>query len=285
MMYVSMDAMLDKANKEQYGVMAINCFNLESAYSVISAAEDMKSPIIIDLLMEHIKKHLGMEVVLPPIIDMARKSSVQVAINLDHGKSEEYVNKAIENGFSSVMIDASEHGFEENILITRKIVHIAKRRGVSVEAEVGTIGAVLGDNYTKMDMYTNPDRAIEFIKRTGITALAVSFGSSHGVMPEDYVPKFNFDIVKKIKKATNIPLVLHGGSGCGAENIMNSIKCGINKVNVGSDVMRAQSEAIYGQLLEDRCKDFVDVVHGTISPAVDMVKHYIKIVGSEGKSI
>ncbi|MDD9147474.1 class II fructose-bisphosphate aldolase [Sporolactobacillus sp. CQH2019] len=284
-MYVSMGVLLDKANRENYGVMAINCFNLESAFATIHAAEEMNSPIIIDLLMEHLKKHLGLKVVLPAVIGLAREAKVQVAINLDHGKSEDYVKEAINAGFSSVMIDASEKSFEENVKETQKMIRFAKRKEVSVEAEVGGMGAVANENFTNTDMYTNPEEAIEFIKATDVTALAISFGSSHGIMPKGYIPKFDFEIVKKIKKATSKPLVLHGGSGCGADNIRKAVECGINKVNVGSDVMKAQLDALYKQIQENRNKDFVEMVEGTIEPAKEMVKYYINIVGSRNKDI
>lgn len=283
-MYVPMGTLLEKANKENYAVMAINCFNLESAFATIKAAEELDSPIIIDLLMEHLEKHLGMETVLPAVIELAKKSSVQVAINLDHGKSKEYVKKAIEFGFSSVMMDASEKKFDENVEETKEIVKIAKNKNISVEAEVGGMGAVAGDNFTNAGMYTDPKEAISFINQTNVTALAISFGSSHGLMPKGYVPKFDFNIVKAIKNSTGTPLVLHGGSGCGADNIKKAVEFGINKVNVGSDVMKAQSSAIYQQITQNPNEDFVEMVDKTIKPAKEMVKYYINIVGSKGKN-
>ncbi|MFT8394120.1 MAG: class II fructose-bisphosphate aldolase, partial [Liquorilactobacillus ghanensis] len=273
-MYVPMGTLLEKANKENYAVMAINCFNLESAFATIKAAEELDSPIIIDLLMEHLEKHLGMETVLPAVIELAKKSSVQVAINLDHGKSKEYVKKAIEFGFSSVMMDASEKKFDENVEETKEIVKIAKNKNISVEAEVGGMGAVAGENFTNAGMYTDPKEAISFINQTNVTALAISFGSSHGLMPKGYVPKFDFNIVKAIKNSTGTPLVLHGGSGCGADNIKKAVEFGINKVNVGSDVMKAQSSAIYQQITQNPNEDFVEMVDKTIKPAKEMVKYY-----------
>lgn len=182
------------------------------------------------------------------------------------------------------MIDSSELTFQENINNTKDVCSLAYKRGVSVEAEVGGMGAVKGNQFTNYRMYTDPTEAIRFVKEVPVTALAISFGSSHGIMPKDYVPKFNFDIVKKIKEATNIPLVLHGGSGCGANNISEAIKCGVNKVNIGSDVMKAQSDALYKQYQNSPEKDFVEIVESTINPAKEMVEKYIKIVGSENKA-
>lgn len=283
-MYVPMTDMLARANKGHYAVMAINCLNLESVYATIKAAEAEDAPIIIDLLEEHMEKHVPREYVLPPAIQMAKDAQVDVAINLDHGKNFDYVVASIEAGFSSVMIDQSELGFRENIRKTREIVELASHKNVSVEAEVGNMGAVKGDHLTQADMYTNPDDAIRFIKRTNVTALAISFGSSHGVMPKDFVPVFDFEIVEKIKSATNLPLVLHGGSGCGADNIRKAVAAGINKVNVGSDVMKAQADAIYQQQQIDRDTEYVDLLQKTIPAAEEVVRAYIKIVGSNGQN-
>lgn len=284
-MYVSMEKMLQKANEDNYAVMAINCFNLESAYATISAAEEKKAPIIIDLLMEHLQKHIPREYVLPSLIKMAKAATVEVAINLDHGKSPEYVKESLKEGFSSVMIDASDMNFKENVATTKKIVNFAKQYQATVEAEVGNMGAVVGDHFTNADMYTNPDDAIDFIKATNVNALAISFGSTHGVMPKDFVPVFDFTIVSKIKKATGIPLVLHGGSGCGEKNIRQAVACGINKVNVGSDVMKAQADAVYISQNKNRNMEYVDLMNSTLIPAKEMVEYYINIVGSEGKSL
>ena len=232
--------MLQKANEGGYAVMAINAFNLESAAGVIHAACKMHAPIIIDLLQEHIKKYFDSDILTGPIVKMAQKAPVPVAINLDHGSDVAHLKRCLHNGFSSVMIDASAYAFDENVRITTSIVEFAQQYDASVEAEVGNMGLVgEGSGYTDADMYTNPDVAIDFIKRTGVDALAVSFGSTHGDYPEGYVPMFHFDIVEKIKKETGIPLVLHGGSGSGSENIRRSVECGVNKINVGTDYMIA----------------------------------------------
>jgi Fructose/tagatose bisphosphate aldolase len=279
-----MKKMLNKANYGNYAIMAINCFNIESAYATITAAEELHAPIIIDLLMEHLQKHIPKEYVLPPVIKMAKDASVDVAINLDHGKSESYVRDSILDGFSSVMMDASEHSFEENIQITNEIVKLASKFNTSVEAEIGNMGAVAGDHFTQADMYTDPEKAIEFMERTDVTALAISFGSSHGIMPKDFVPVFDFNIIKKIKAGTHKPLVLHGGSGCGKDNIQKAIKCGINKVNVGSDVMKAQADSIFRSQQGNRDMEYVDLMNKTLDPAKEVVKYYIELSGSTNKA-
>ena len=284
-MYVSMKGMLNRANTGRYAVMAINCFNLETAKAVIDAAQELRAPIIIDLLQDHLKAHLGSKLLTQPIIEMANAASIEVAINLDHGQDIGFVKRCLNDGFSSVMMDASFHPIEKNIEITRNMVEFAQAYDASVEGEVGSIGSISGDSMTKDKMYTDPDAAIDFALRTGIDALAISYGSSHGNYPDHYVPEFRFDIVDKIKQAINIPLVLHGGSGCGEENIRKSIELGINKINVGSDFMNAQVQCIKEDLKENPELSYFDFIHRTVSAGKELVKYYIRLSQSENKSI
>ena len=280
-----MKGMLDRANTGKYAVMAINCFNLETAKAVIDAAQELRAPIIIDLLQDHLMAHLGSKLLTQPIIEMANAASVEVAINLDHGQDIGFVKRCLKDGFSSVMMDASKYPIEKNIDITRNMVEFAQTYDASVEGEVGNIGSISSDHMTDDEMYTNPDIAIEFALKTGVDALAISYGSSHGNYPDGYVPEFRFDIVEKIKKATNIPLVLHGGSGCGEENIRKSIELGINKINVGSDFMNAQVQQIKNDLREHPELSYFDVIHHTVTAGTELVKYYIRLSGSENKSI
>ena len=283
-MYVSMKEMLQKANRENYAVMAINCFNLETAKAVIEAAEEMRSPIIVDLLQDHLKEHLDIRYLTQPIIRMANNAKVEVAINLDHGQDVAFVKQCLHEGISSVMMDASMYSLEENIRITKAMVELAQVYNASVEAEVGDMGAVAGDHFTNDEMYTDPDDAIRFINETGVDCLALSYGSSHGDYPEGYVPDFRFDIVEKIKAATNLPLVLHGGSRAGEKNILRSIELGINKINVGSDFMKAQKAEVQKQLAENPEVDYPTLVHQTMAAGKEVVKRYIELSGSKNKS-
>lgn len=284
-MYVSMREMLAKANREKYAVLAINCFNLETAKAVIDAAEEMHAPIIVDLLQDHLKMHLDYRYLTQPIIRMANNAKVEVAINLDHGQDVAFVKQCLQEGFSSVMIDASMYPLEENIRITKEIVQFAQQFNASVEAEVGDLGVVDGNQWTNTEMYTNPDDAIQFIQATGVDCLALSYGSTHGDYPEGYVPEFRFDIVEKIKQVTQLPLVLHGGSGAGEENIRQSVALGINKINVGSDFMKAQSLEIQKQLAKDAMIGYPELIHATMAAGKEVVKKYIEIAGSKNKAL
>ncbi len=284
-MYVSMRGMLQKANEEGYAVMAINAFNLESAAGVIYAATEMHSPVIIDLLQDHVKKYFDCNVLTAPVIKMIEQAPVPVAINLDHGNDVAHLKRCLHEGFSSVMVDASAHPFDENVSITKSVVEFAQEYDASVEAEVGNMGLVgEGAGFTEANMYTDPDVAIRFIRATGIDALAVSYGSTHGDYPEGYVPTFHFDIVEKIKKETGLPLVLHGGSGSGPENIKRSVACGINKINVGTDYMIAQRDYLAKTLAENPDSDFPELMHQSYLNAAKVIEGYIELAGSKGKA-
>ena len=285
-MYQSMKGMLAKANAEGYAVMAINAFNLETARGVIKAAEEMDAPIIIDLLQDHVMSFFDCDILTKPIVKMAEQSPVPVAINLDHGHDIAHLKRCLHEGFSSVMCDASAYDAEENARITRSVVELAQIYGASVEAEVGNMGRIddAGVVLTDDQMYTDPDVAIDFIQKTGIDALAVSYGSTHGDYPEGYVPTFHFDIVEKIKAATGAALVLHGGSGAGDDNMRRSVEAGINKINVGTDYMIAQREFVAHALAENPDYDFPTLMQDSWTAGIDTIKHYIEISGSAGKA-
>lgn len=285
-MYQSMKGMLAKANSNGYAVMAINAFNLETARGVITAAEQMHAPIIIDLLQDHVKAYFDCDILTQPIIKMAQASSVPVAINLDHGHDIPHLKRCLQEGFSSVMCDASSLSPEENARVTRGIVELAQIYGASVEAEVGNMGCSVGQDahFTDDAMYTDPDVAIKFIRETGIDCLAVSYGSTHGDYPEGYVPTFRFDIVEKIKDATGCPLVLHGGSGAGDENMRRSVEVGINKINVGTDYMIAQREFVAKALAENPSYDWPQLVEDSWAAGLETIKRYIEISGSANQA-
>lgn len=284
-MYVSMKEMLKKANRENYAVMAINCFNLETARAVITSAELEKSPIIIDIVQEHLLTHCDSELITPIVKTLAKRANVEVALNFDHGEEYQYLKKAIEDGFSSVMVDASRFDLEGNILLTKKVVEIASKFNVSVEGEIGCMGASSGGCFTKGSMYTDPQEAKRFVEETGIDALAISIGTSHGDYPDGMVPKFDFKRLKEIKEITKMPLVLHGGSGSGEDNIKKAVEYGINKINVGTDFLNACCESTKKQLEKDPNINFFTLMHQVEKDSIEKVRYYIKLSKSSGKSI
>lgn len=283
-MYVSMKQMLEKANAENYAVMAINCFNLETARTVIKAAEEEQAPIIINIFWEHLLEHCDSGIIAPLVKTLANRASVNVALNLDHGQEEDYLKKAIDDGFSSVMADMSRFELEENIKRTRDIADYAHAHGASIEGEIGCLGGSEGGKFTQETMYTDPAQAKMFYERTDIDALAISIGTSHGNYPEGMVPKFDIERLKEIKKLTGAPLVLHGGSGSGEENIRNSVANGINKINVGCDFMNANRDAAAKLLRENPDINFFELIHSTEKESRELVKYYIGLSGSKGRN-
>lgn len=283
-MYVSMKNMLCDANLNNYAVMAINCFNLETARTVITAAEQSDAPIIVNIFKDHLLTHCDSQMIAFIVKTLAERAKVNVALNLDHGEEKDYVIKAIDDGFSSVMIDASRFDLENNIKLTKEVVQYAQKRGVSVEGEIGCMGASEGGKFTKSAMYTDPAQAKTFFEQTGIDALAVSIGTSHGNYPDGMVPEFDIERLKEIKRQTAAPLVLHGGSGSGRENILNAVKNGINKINVGCDFMNANRNAAAKALKENPGINFFDLIETTEKESIDLVRSYIALSGSEGKN-
>ena len=284
-MYVSMKGMLERANKGNYAVMAINCFNIETARAVIDAAQSLRAPIIINIVQEHMVNHCDSNLIAPIVKKLAERASVEVALNFDHGEEIGLLKKALVDGYTSVMVDASRYDLEGNIQMTKEIVEFAKQFDASVEGEIGCMGASEGEQYTDDTMKTDPEEALRFARETGADALAISFGSSHGNYPEGYVPEFDFRILKKIKEKTQMPLVLHGGSGSGEENIRKCVEYGINKINVGCDFMNANTESIKRQLEENPEINYWVMMHQAEIDSQELVKKYIRLSKSEGKSL
>lgn len=279
-----MKGMLRRANENGYAVMAINCFNLETTRAVIRAAQALRSPIIINVVQEHMVKHCQSEIIAPIVKQLAQNASIEVALNFDHGEDIGLIKKALHDGYSSVMVDASRYNVEKNICITKEVVAFAKQFDASVEGEIGCMGIVDG-GYTDETMKTDPQQAVVFAESTGVDALAVSFGSSHGQYPKGYVPSFDFARLKEIKKRTKMPLVLHGGSGSGDENIKECVANGINKINVGCDFMDANVKSIKRQLEKDPKINYWTMMHQVETDSIQIVQHYIKLSKSEGKSM
>ncbi len=283
-MYVSMKEMLAAANAGGYAVMAINCFNIETARAVITTAAEERAPIIVNIFEQHLLEHCDSELICPVVKTLANRVDVNVALNYDHGSDEKYLIKALDDGFSSVMADMSRYDLEENIRRTKNIADYAHSLGASVEGEIGCLGASEDGRFTSDAMYTDPDQAKMFYERTGIDALAISFGTSHGNYPEGMVPEFDIERLKKIKQLTGAPLVLHGGSGSGEKNILNSVKNGINKINVGCDFMNANRDAAINILGKNPEINFFDLVSQTEKQGKELVRYYIGLSGSKGKN-
>ena len=244
-MLVNMKEMLEEANRTQTAVGAFNCTTLESARAAIEAAEELGMPFVLQHTSVH-DEFITLDIAGPIMLALAKQAKIPVCVHLDHGESLECAVKAMHMGFTSVMIDAGENSFEENVRETADVVRIAHSLGVTVEAELGSmphnLRGELGE-YAPEDYYTDPAMAAQFVERTGIDALAISFGTIHGLYPGK--PTLDFSIAKKVAESTGgMPLVMHGASGLSDEDYRNAIVNGIRKINYYTYMSLAGAKAV-----------------------------------------
>lgn len=256
-MLVTLKENLLKAEEGNYAVGAFNSPTLESARAAIEAAEELQVPII----LSHAEVHFEitpLEIMGPILVNLAEKASVPVTVHLDHGSTFENVKKAIDIGFSSVMIDASHMPYEENIKTVIEVVEYAHKHNVSVEAELGmmTSSGIGGEetaggenvDVDSADYYTDPSIAKDFVQRTEIDALAASFGTVHGIYVKE--PNLDFERLRSIYKNIERPVVMHGGSGLSVEEYVTAINSGVRKINYYSYAAMAGAKAVKDYLSE-----------------------------------
>lgn len=282
-MYVSMKEMLLHAYHNHYAVMAINCVNMEQAKAIIYAAVEEKSAVIINVSPRQMKAHGHGDILAPMIRGIAEKVPVPVALNLDHGADFTDITNAIKYGFSSVMIDSSSFEFEENVRRTQQIASLAHSMGLSCEAELGHVGQASQDDNSNVDLYTNVKQAKEFVERTDCDCLAVAIGTAHGAYPKGMIPKLDFERLKELRAELDVPLVLHGGSGAGEENIRKAVACGINKINISTDLMRHAVNVSIETLKKDPKIDYMDLCIAVQNGMKEFIKAYMRVIGSTGQ--
>ena len=240
---VGLTELLNDAREKRYAVGAFNFCNAETAQAVVETASVLRSPVIMMIGPMEIPL-LGVRAAVDVAKSAAREAGVPICLHLDHAYEYELVAECVEAGFPSVMIDASRMTFEDNIRLTTKVVEIARVKGIAVEAELGAVGRV-DDSVVEgvsMAALTSPTEAAEFCERTGVDALAVAIGNAHGVYIQR--PELDFDRLQAIRDSTEVPLVLHGGSGTPLEQLRRAIDIGVSKVNVASELSRAYLTAM-----------------------------------------
>ncbi len=282
-MYVSMKDILTHANAHNYAVMAVNSVNMEMARAVIEAAQCKHSPIIVNIGVGQMAKLAHPTEMVPMICNMAERVDVPVALNLDHGAKFEDEIAAIRYGFSSVMIDCSSLPYEENVRRVANIVAIAHAKGVCVEGELGHVGQAVAGDDGKLDLYTNVAQARDYVDRTGVDALAVAIGTAHGDYPKGMTPKLDFERLSELKAELQMPLVLHGGSGSGEENIRRAVACGINKINVCTDAFHAAEDAMKAKWAENPKANYLEIMMSAEAAVKKFVMDYIDIIGSANR--
>ena len=275
-MLVTLNEILTKAKAEGYAVPATNVDHDHNVRAAIEAAEEMNSPLILNMTPT---ANPDMEFFGPIAAEMARRSSQQICLNLDHGKTFEQCLLGVRSGFTNIMIDRSTLPFEENVKQVKEMVDICHALGLTVEGELGHVG--MGDNYAVdgNQALTDVKEAAAFVEQTGVDALAVAIGTAHGAYKG--VPKIRFELLHELRDAVPVPLVLHGGSGSGDENLARCAKEGINKLNLSNDLKRAAIENLVNR---DLSGNAVDRVYALQSEGFkNKIKHYIGICGCAGK--
>ena len=279
-MLVNLKKIIAMAEEGGYCIPAFNVYNIETVMGVIKAAEEQRAPVIIQVYPRLINEEVGYYLA-PSILAAAKKATVPVCFHLDHGPSEIEVQRILYWGATGIMYDGSVHPFDENVATTKHIVDMCNAIDVGVEGELGHIGSVNDDS---MDEFTNPEQAAEFVKKTGVTCLAVLIGNAHGHYKKP--PKLDIERVKAIRKATgNTPLVLHGGSGIPDDQVKAAIKAGVRKMNIGTDVCCAFAEGTLQTLNDPNRSIAIDLfMKKPIETVKALATAKIKLVGANGKA-
>ena len=283
-MLENMKDMLNKADSGKYAVPHFNINNLEWTRFILEQCQELKSPVILGVSEGAIKYMGGYKTVSNLVRSLISdlNITIPVALHLDHGSSYESCVKAINNGFTSVMIDASKYPLEENISITKQVVEYAKEKNVTVEAEIGAIGGE-EDGVANELAYAKVEDAVKLVDNTNIDFLAPALGSVHGIYKGE--PKLDFERMVKIHELVKLPLVLHGGSGIPDELIKKSISCGITKININTELQIAWSKAVRIFLNDnDKVYDPRKIIKGGENAMKEMIKEKVILFGSNSKA-
>lgn len=278
---VSLKEMLDKALMQKYAVGAFNVENMEMAQAVIAAAAELNSPVILQTTQSTLK-YAAPKVFANIVSALTEEVDIPVAIHLDHSQSIELIRTAIKSGYTSVMFDGSELEYRENKTLTIQACEYAHSLGVSVEAELGSIGGK-EDDIVNNNNYTNLFVVSDFVQATGIDLLAIAIGTAHGFYKK--TPALNLELLSDIRKRVDVPLVLHGGSGLSDEVVMETIVRGISKINFATELRAAFTEGVREYLGSDSIVfDPKKYLAASRQRVKDLVKKKILVCGSNDKA-
>ncbi|AIF51419.1 class II fructose-bisphosphate aldolase [Pelosinus sp. UFO1] len=272
MALVTMNDLLQDARNRKYAVGGFNVFNLETLCAVVEVAEELKTPLVLGIT-ERFFKFVDVDTLSAAMVRAAQKSSVPIALHLDHGYTYEGIIKAIRWGFTSVMFDGSSLSVVENLKRTKEVTRIAHSLGVSVEGELGYVGCCEHAEDINEDNIVTCDVAANFVDKTNIDALAVSVGNHHGA----YRGTTNLNIARlsQLNSVINVPLVMHGGSRLSSDDYLNSIKYGITKINIPTDTSMAASEKLRTELLENPGANYISLMSAVKKGVKNSVRKYM----------
>ena len=278
-MLVNLNEVLKKAQEEHYAVGLFNTTDTDMLEAAISAAEELNSPIIIGTA-EVLLPHGELELIAPSLIAAAKRASVPVVVHFDHGLTFNRCMQALKLGFTSIMFDGSVGDSEQNIIDTAEIVKIAHSFGATVEGEIGHVGLASSGDNNQTDKYTTPQEAADFINKTGVDALAVAIGTAHGAYKEK--PCLDIERLKEIRATVDTPLVLHGGSGLSDYDFKNTVREGIAKVNIFTDLCTAGANAMQEGLKKGL--SYLEIRNQKVDFIKEIIKNKIRLFGSENKA-
>ena len=272
MALVKMKDLLRRAEEKNIGCGAFSVGNMEMVRGAIRAAEELDTPIILQIAEVRLKNS-PLHLMGPMMVQAAKEAKVDVAVHLDHGLTFETVDKALELGFTSVMLDASTLPFEENIARVKAVVEKARKYGATVEAELGLVGGSEDGSCDHGIRCTDPDDAVVYARETGIDALAVAIGNAHGNYP--VAPTLAFDVLEKIHERVDIPLVLHGGSGITDKDFQKAISLGIRKVNIATASFNSLTAHVEKYMESTDKHNFFDLNEAMVQGTYENVKRHI----------
>ena len=274
MALVKMKDLLRRAEEKNIGCGAFSDGNMEMVRGAIRAAEELDTPIILQIAEVRLKNS-PLHLMGPMMVQAAKEAKVDVAVHLDHGLTFETVDKALELGFTSVMLDASTLPFEENIARVKAVVEKARKYGATVEAELGLVGGSEDGSCDHGIRCTDPDEAGVYARETGIDALAVAIGNAHGNYP--VAPTLAFDVLEKIHEKVDIPLVLHGGSGITDKDFQRAISLGIRKVNIATASFNSLTAHVEKYMESTDKHNFFDLNEAMVQGTYENVKKHILV--------
>lgn len=274
MALVTMKQLLKQAAAENRGCGAFSVGNMEMVKGAVMAAEELQTPIILQIAQVRLK-HSPLHLMGPMMIQAAKEAKVDIAVHLDHGLTMDTVLQALELGFTSVMFDGSSLPFEENIRQVSEVVKTAAKYGATVEAELGVVGGSEDGSTDHGIRCTDPAEAETFVKETSIDALAVAIGNAHGNYP--VAPRLAFDVLAEIHRRVDIPLVLHGGSGISDEDFQRAISLGIRKVNIATASFNSLTKAAEAYLSSEGKHDYFGLNEAMVRGTYENVKRHIQV--------
>ncbi len=280
-MLVNMRDLLADAQDGNYAVGSFSVANMEMVLGVLKAAKELNAPVILQIAEVRLKQS-PLEIIGPLMVAAAENADTPVAVHFDHGKTLEKIGQALDIGFTSVMFDGSHLPLSENIEMTKKVIETAREYDASVEAEIGCVGGSEDGSEDIAINCTKPEDAVRFESETNVDALAIAIGNAHGNYKS--TPKLRFDILEEVEKATDVPLVLHGGTGISPDDFVKCSKTGIKKINIATATFDSVEKTVREKYSHNNIHGYYDLQAAEVEGAYQNAKKHILIFGTDNKA-